>query len=900
MDGINDHIWQRRIHHGVRHQKCAIPFPESVEIGLEFNAALERKEKLDLCLLTNAVMLELCDFAKTVTKSETYFLFEMLEFNFDLGVDMDNDMQCYEYARRVHSKIKLLKEQIKLKPRRWKEPFLLPDRNTMMEYTGSQQSGRYYPKRNKIVDSSVLTDGSKNTQSDPENQEANGAVSSACMVKKPGGLRSKLAGDAYPCCKELGVTLTVRPDDTKQKLDPHLLNNGVMLELLYFSRVLCGTQTGIVHDLVKQNFGHELDKILFRMQVSKLMERKYACMTAEDRDAFRKEPFKVQTKKREQNRKRRKSLDTNYQELQKLTLASKRRGTLRHSSNDAKEIWQDSDLSYMCPVDFEIEMLSGTEAKPQKMKFESGSSETAAETKSAVSLDIECEEEEVVVSPVQPQTNGHDSSLFSLRPKTTTQKAVSDLFSEDKNEDISVKTLKQRLWMRRAVRTKQILKSGKVNDLFAHCRGIGLDFNVGSGNKQNVDLQLLTNCVLWEVYKFAAALSKSFRSFLFDILDNNFNLVLQDELHERNFICYIVTKEKILQNHPARQKVEFLNSPFQFPEVYNMVDVTSNFQSGQDAKTEQQRNWDSPSQASGQQADMELHPFCHKLDLNLWSTEECPANQKLDLTILTTGAVLEITGFVRELCGAFRETVNDILEHNFDLELQSGATKAAQVIQRWYSTQKSLMKRQNASPKISRWLNMVVPLNGHSQLDPQPPSGNQLEDLDAEDSKLGIEMQPFSGNVRQVKRVNSYHICKEIGLDLNIGYKSEAKTKLDLRVLTRGVLLEVHQYVLQNCQQYIPALYAILEYNFDLSSQNHRKAEFACSIASQVIAIAGKNSRKGGYLNKVFELPFDISESSQIFCKEEEDGYNELDLNDNLDIVFVRELKPVDIEVEIE
>lgn len=77
--------------------------------------------------------------------------------------------------------------------------------------------------------------------------------------------------------------------------------------------------------------------------------------------------------------------------------------------------------------------------------------------------------------------------------------------------------------------------------------------------------------------------------------------------------------------------------------------------------------------------------------------------------------------------------------------------------------------------------------------------------------------------------------------------------------------------------------------------------EFAWSIASQVIAIAGKNGRKGDYLNKVFELPFEVSESSPIVCKEEpEDGFSELDINDNSDIAFVRELKPVDIEVEIE
>lgn len=886
MDSIDaDYIWQRRIHHGVRYQKSEVPFPASVEIGLEFNAALERKEKLDLCHLTNAVMLELCDFAKTVTKSEAYFLFEMVEFNFDLGLDPDNDMQCYDYARRTHNKIKLLKEQIRMKPRRWKETFVLPDPGIIMGSPGSEQAGRYFPKRNRIVDSSLLTDCSKNSQS-TENQktESNGAT---FTVKKPGGVRIQLSAEAYPLCKDLGVTLVIRPDDTpKEKLDPSLVTNGVMMELLHFSRLLCGTHAGIVHDLVKQNFGHEMDKALFRWQISKMLETKNACLTAEARDAFRKDVFRVQTKKYEKKPRKRKDPD-DYQELETLTIASKRRGALRDS--DVKDMFLDSDLSYMCPVDFETELESGWEAVPEKIKLESCFTDTN------LSLDVKPELEEVFVSPVHPQTN-----LFNICPKNATLKSVSDLFFENKNENVNVKTQKQKLWMRRAPRSKQILKSSRVNDMFARCREIGLDFNVGSGNKQNLDLQLFTNCLLLEVYRFATAMTKSLRSFLFDILNNNFNLVLQDELHERNFIFYTITKERMLQNHPDRWKTEFLNSLFNFPEVYNMVDVTTDFQTGQEVETEQQTKLDSQDSATSQQADMELHPFCKKLGLNLWSTERCLASQQLDLTVLTTGAVLEVFSVVRELCGSVRETVNDILEHNFDLDLQSGATEASQVIQKWYATQKSLMKRQTSSPKVNGWLNQAVLPNYQLLLDPQPPTANSPEDLDSEDVKP--EMESFNGDVEmEEKKVNSYHICEEIGLVLNVGSQAEAKPKLDLRVLTRGVLLEMHQYVEQNCNRYVPALYEILEYNFDLSSQNHRKVELAWSIASQVIAIAAKNGRKGDYLNKVFELPVEVSEFSQIACKEEpDDGFSELDLSYNNDIMFVRELKPVDIEVTIE
>ncbi|XP_054481421.1 uncharacterized protein LOC129113232 [Anoplopoma fimbria] len=873
MEGIDEYmyIWQRRIHHGVRYQKSSVPFPESVEIGLEFNAALERKEKLDLSLLTNGVMLELCDFAKTVTKSETYFLFEMLEFNFDLGVDVDDDCQCYEYARRTHGKIKQLREQIKLKPRRWKDAFPLPDLSVVVGSAGSQQPGRYYPKRNKTVDSSVLSDGSKSSQS--AEQQRTETTGSAFVVKKRGGVLVKLTADAFPFCKDLGVSLVVRPDDANgEKLNPNLVTNGVMLELLDFSRVLCGTHTGIVLDLVEQNFGHRLDNTLFRLQVSKVMDRKYSCLTAEDRDAFRKEEFRVQTQKREQKRKR---SDPDYEEPEGPTTSRKRRLSLR--DEDAKDVNEDGDLSYMCPVEFETDMQSESEVGAEEVKVESCLSETK---------DVKQEEEEVFVSPQVPDIGPRP---IPVRLKNPSLNAVSDLFSEDRNEDVNVKTEKQKLWVRRATRSKQILKSSRVNDLFASCRDRGLDFNVGSGNRQNVDLQLFTNCVLWEVYKFATAMTKSLRSFLVEILDNNFNLVLQDELHQRNFIFYMITKEKVLQNHPNGGKAEFLKSPFQFPDVYNMVDVTSNFQNGQEVETEQQTELDLPATSQ------EPHPYCKKIGLDLWSTEGRPLSQKLDLTVLTTGAVLELFTFIRELCGSVRETVNDVLEHNFDLDLQSAATEASQVIHRWYTTQKSLMKRQTPSPKISRWLNTLVPLNSHSEIDPEPPAANGSEDLVSETDVLNGEVEP------EEEKVHSYHFCEQIGLDLDVVSKRKAKTKLDLRVLTRGVLFEMHRYVARNCNRYVPALYEILEYNFDLSSQKHRKVEFAWAVASQVVTIAGKNGRKGDYLSRAIQLPVHVSESSQGVCKEEpEDGFTEPDLNDNNDIVFVQELKPVDIEVVID
>ncbi|KAK5858180.1 hypothetical protein PBY51_002344 [Eleginops maclovinus] len=860
MENIDDYIWQRRIHHGVRLQKSAVPFPESVKVGLDFNAALERKEKLDLGLLTNSVMLEICDFAKTVTHSEMYFLFELMDFNFILGVDLDNDWQCYEYARRAHNRIKLVKDLFTKKSHRWKEEFLLPEISSILETTATEQPGCYFPKRNRMVDISVLTDRSRDSTELQKTKISDGTS----MMNTLGGLGVK--GVYCPNCIELGVSLFVRPEDGPQeKLVPILLTNRMMLELLNFSQVLCGNHTRIVHDLIKQNFGPELDRRLFRLHLPWLLERKNACQTTEDKEAFRKETFVIQTKPLKPKRRKRKATD--YHTLEEFVLG-KRRETLRLGDSNA-EICQDLSGD-LCRVFCDTEMPLESEAASEKMVSDGCSSEAG------LSLDVKQEEEEAFVSQVKPLTS------TPIWP---------DLYIEGKNEDIKVKTHKQKLWLRRTDRSKQILKSSRVNDMFARSREIGLDFNVCSGHKQSLDLRLLTNYTLWEVYRFCTKMSKSLRCFIMDVLDKNFNLVLQDSLHERNFVSYLMTKEKFLQNHPDGQKTEFLNSPFQVLEVYNRVDMTSDFQTGQEVETLQETSSD-PNQVE----DMDPYPFCKHIGLNLWSTDERPAGRKMDLTSLTNGAVIEIFGFVRELSSSPHRMVYDILEHNFDLDLQSGETTAVQAIQRWNSTQKSLRWKMT-SQRILTWLNALVPLNAPAEPEPELPASDELEGPEPEDVKQ--EKEDLNGGFE--KKVFSYRICEEIGLDLNIRSKQGPKTKLELQTLTRGVLFEMHQYVRQNCNRYVPALYEILEYNFDLSSQNHRKVEFAWSLASQVIAIAGKHGRKGDYLNKAIELPVEITESSQFVCKKEpKEEFIKVGLNDDNDIVFVQELKPVDIDVVID
>lgn len=855
------YVWQRRICHGIRYQKGPVPFPESVEAGVDFNAAFERTEKLDLSLLTNGVIMELCEFAKTVIKSEMYFLFELIAFNFDVGVDPDNVKQRYSYAARLHNKVKILKEQMKLKTQRYQETFLLP------EPQPPEELSKYYcPKQNEM-DISVLTKHSSSGQSSVPQQ-----TNHAFMMRKPRGIKVKLMTDAFPNCLTNGVTLVIQ-DTPRPKLDPNLLTIGVAFELLDFSKVLCGTQSQIIQDLVKQNFGHTLEMIFFRLHISKLQDRKNTCLTPESKAAFRKEIFKLPSSRRQGVYKKRKRLDV---ESEDLPITTKRRSTLRPSYCESPERWEHSNLSYMCPVDFE----ANTEGVSD------------AETQLEETLELKQEDEESFLSPVSLHIGGQ----FSRCSTNAAHQNITGLFSGDAHDYANATTPKLKLWMRRTARSKQILTSSKVNDMFACCRDISLDFNVGSGRKQTLDLQLLTNITLYEVNKFASAMTKSLGNFFLSVLENNFNLFFQDELHQRNFLFYMITKEKLLQNHPCRDKSEFLNRCIKFPDVYKMVNVSNDLQSGPDVQPEP----DPAAPDESQETDPASHPYCSKVGINIWAIEPRPPSKKLDVAVLTNGAVLEIVSFVRELCGTAREIVNDILEHNFDINLQDWSTEASQAIQKWYLTQKHVMKRACGSSRGGKWsTTLIIPSGVPEPLPAETEYGP--EDSDTGPSAQARNVPVFNGNMHQVPKVEcSYDVCQQIGLDLNINSKPGGKQKLDLHVLTRAAVFEIHSYVVNNCNRYVPALYEILDYNFDLSSQNHRKVQFAWSIASQVLAMVSKSRRTGDYMMRAIELPFEVSEGSEI-KEEPRDPSSELHChNEDSEVTFVQELKPVDIEVEVE
>ena len=99
----SEYIWQSRIHSGFNYRRKPGPFQDAAAIGLDFNVACKRKTKLDLSLLTNGVVLDIYDFSKASVGSVKYLLSDILEYNFDTG--MDNDKQRFLFTTAYSQKL---------------------------------------------------------------------------------------------------------------------------------------------------------------------------------------------------------------------------------------------------------------------------------------------------------------------------------------------------------------------------------------------------------------------------------------------------------------------------------------------------------------------------------------------------------------------------------------------------------------------------------------------------------------------------------------------------------------------------------------------------------------------------------------------------------------------------
>ena len=810
-----EYMWQCRVHSGFKYKRRPGPFPDAAAIGLDFNVACKRKTKLDSSLLTNGVMLDVHDFSKASIGSVKYLVSDILEYNFDTG--LDNDKQRFVFTNRILLKIGLLKKYTQQD-----EVFSLPDPNTFNLSGVSEVQSRPYTNLSEFFVNSTPKDDeadkatTESVRVDPDGESEHVDEETKCTVVK----------DLYPCCDAIGLDLYIRPMNTpKQKLDPSFLTTKVICEVLKFVKKLCGTQRQILSDVLNHNFDLGTSESCIWEQLLKIRTGRNDIFLQHAKLAFRKKPcvFVEKTKsERKREWRRRWVNDYDSQALASLTKHGKRKRKPKFDVFYDLSLPHD-DQKFFATSQNEMDAMQKSQTGEQSDTF--------------------CDSvHDCYPRPAVPFSCSSDGE------------ALPGPSSEDVISGIEVPREKLRLWNRRTMRSKQILTSW-----FKH-KKTRFDVNIGSGVKLNTDLRLLTDDILEDMFKFAGHMRRTQSKFYLEIFQNNFRLNPLDSVQAR-LAWHIPTKIKEFHSRRRVKSADYLNTLVSFPKSYGMADIIS---SSTAAETVAQS-------ATFLEPSMENYPLCMEMGINFWAVEERPLNERLDLGILTNGALLEMNSFVLKLCGNVWEVMYDVLEHNFDLNPKSG--EIAQALQNWCSLQIT-SRGSEAVTELNMTINQVI------------------KKVSAEELKQGKSLH-----------CDPYPLCKKLQINLEVNSKWEARAKLDLQVLTRAVIYEIHRYVVENPQKdnYVPVLYKILEDNFDLSSQLHRRCKFALAIASQVKALAGNLrglTRKGDYPNKVFELPFEFPIGGQVLKEEPEDGSCELDDDDAIE--FVCHLIPVDIEVTLD
>ncbi|XP_027139764.1 uncharacterized protein LOC109139082 isoform X2 [Larimichthys crocea] len=429
-------------------------------------------------------------------------------------------------------------------------------------------------------------------------------------------------------------------------------------------------------------------------------------------------------------------------------------------------------------------------------------------------------------------------------------------------------------------------------DSYSRCKKLGIDFNVGSGMKQNLDPELLTNGVMVELNTFATALLSAQKHFITDILEHNFDLNFENELSRSAFADEVMRKIKIVRLHKSNlcTRQNLVKRPFELPDVrcieepshaktlhcpkcyqdqkfhedesdsghmHHLCPHTMSDTVSADVKCTTQKHAKDASSAfsATEETIMDSNPHCKKIGLNLCVDKDLPKD-KLDMHVLTNSVMKEVVQFARRLCGTNNVVINDVLEHNFNIGKQSLDLNPAGLFS---------SKRKQNEPA---WFNEVFVIQSYSVKPPgyigkakRESALHRSERMEViRKRQLALQTKQERANMPSGSGENPYPACTVIGLNLDVASNSREKVILELELLTRAVVFEIHKFATLEAVNYYPrTVFDILDYNFDLSSQHYRRWEFSIATASKIQTMVNEYCKKDDNTegaDKVFKLPF--------------------------------------------
>ncbi|KAK1889263.1 Dihydroxy-acid dehydratase [Dissostichus eleginoides] len=553
------------------------PFTKSKKYGLEFNVGFNAKKNISVDTLLDTHLLEVAKFAIAMNSSKQDFIMEILEHNFDFGLQSEYQQNIFtlEIMNRVRE-LENCEDAIKFS----NDVFELPVRPCMGNVKHQ-------------VSNIMKIEECKFSPLLPPHSQAN---TSEHISQK--------SLDLYPFCQEIGLKLNVN-NHLPKKLDIKKLSNGSITEVTNFAEKLCGTFEQTCLDILRHNFSYDFQ--------------------SEDPDLARnilaRIPFLV--------------------EKQNL-------------SN--------------CVI-----RITGTDTRKD----------------SSIMVKLDCQSNQKVDA----------CKADSLQTVKIDQQV--DRSTDFRQQD----ELNLKLWKCRSNQIEQILSVPHEEHCplysFSRCKKLGIDFNVGSGFKQNLDPELLTNGIMVELNTFAATLISAQMHFITEILEYNCDLDLRNELHRSAFAHEVWRKMKVLnlkktdKDHQKKKLFELpdlmcLQNPTKYcPKCFQershklfqddsdpshmhhlhpltMADIVS----GDANCTEQRTARDQSSTFSGREETiMANYPSCKEIGFILFVDKDKP-KYKFGTNVLTNEIIHEVARFTKMLSGTKIKVFKDVLEHNFNLGMQ--------------------------------------------------------------------------------------------------------------------------------------------------------------------------------------------------------------------------------------
>ncbi|XP_029903543.1 uncharacterized protein LOC115356499 isoform X2 [Myripristis murdjan] len=919
-------LWQLRVMYAMR--SSTDPFYHCKNIGLDFNAASQRKPKLDLQLLTNGIVYEVYDFANLVNKSKRQFIIDVLENNFDIG--LESKQQRSDFCTRTLLKVKQLMK------RPWidkHELFSLPDTSSMAGHNHGSLTQMSNPKSSDIynADWSLATAEHDTAESVPREldrlcaaEAEQGDEDITPRMASTEESKEDVFPHSYPFCKEIGLNLGYR---SKQTLDMGLLTNGVMLEIEHFARILCGFSREIILNVLEHNFELDFTSLDARDEalrnLNRLLAKKAQIKKSNGAKTSLLEMKFFSSHVNPSKRKRDETLLSKTENIEGPAPKYHHKEVMKRRQYDVKSkqtknmALNETDVptshttpwdqglgdvhSYMCPLedsDLESDDASDSENNhyQESMQNENGSPNLNIPRESEMrSLEVleqtflsptDCSSAHLSLNPdLSPAlatcSDRGQSEGQSPRQTTTNVKDLDDSDTMEQKETGA----EQLMWKLRTHRVNEIfLRSAKNYCSFHICKRLGLDFSVGSGVKQKLNAHSLTNSVLLEVCKFAVAMNSSQQEFIMEILEYNFDLRFISGQQRHVFACE--TMHRVRQLTQCEDEVRFSKEAFELP--VDKLKLTTNPKyhysccmsvNPKISRVSTMKVKDVapvPSTNCNElvpEQQVDLYPHCMEIGLKL-HVKKHETHKKLDFSVLTKGAMIEVTNFAKMLCGTFEQIIIDVLDHNYDLDLQNGESDTARYILAQIPV---VMDHKNLTTCIKNYPKKYFPLLMRSDEDSEPksdsgstvPSQTKITDhldsctetqqkLNEQEKTLWTLRNRRSQEILSVPHLEdcplySFSRCKKIGIDFNVG--CGVKQNLDPKLLTNAVILEIGNFAtaVQESQRHF--VREILEYNFDLGLKSDLERH---AFAHQTMATLKVNSRPKklySMKNKIFKLP---------------------------------------------